>query len=172
MDHTAWVNAVLNNLENAGPDGQAAVSYITSHHVQIGFRKQGEATGAMWWIDGNLYLNPTMYSDDTPPGNAYMLNLLTHETLHLRQGFFTALSRYGEFQAWQVGFRILKSLDPAQVSPVLEEILALPFGWDRGVIRNAAALMVQYDPGYRINWLPVYPLRQEIGYWFSRKTPG
>jgi hypothetical protein len=172
MDHTAWVNAVLQKLDNAGPDGRAAVAYIAARHVQIGFRKQGEATGAMWWIDGNLYLNPAQYSDATPPDDAYMLSLLAHEALHLRQGLFTALSRYGEFQAWQVGFKILKSLDPAQISPVLEQIMALPFGWERGVIRQAAALMIQYDPGYRINWLPVYPLGQELRYWLTRKMPG
>ena len=171
MDHADWVNAALQKLESSGPDGQAAVNFINSRHVRIDFRRQGQATGAMWWIDGNLYLNPDTYSDASSPEDAYMLSLIAHEALHLWQGLFTALSRYGEFQAWQAGFRVLKSLDPSQMSPVMEQILALPFGWNRGVIRQAAALMVAYDPGYHINWLPVYPLGQEVWYGLTREVP-
>ncbi len=171
MDHTSWVNAALRKLERSGPDGEAAVATITRKHIKIGFRQQGKETGAMGWIDGNLYLNPIRYSDNTPPDDPYLLSLIVHETLLLRQGLFTALSRYGEFQAWQLGFRFLKSLDPERISPIMERILSLPFGWDRGVIRQAAALMIQYAPGYHIHWLPVYPLGREIWHWFTRKGP-
>jgi hypothetical protein len=162
MDHVAWVDTVIQKLENAGPDGKHAAEFIQARGVRIGFRKQGPATGAMWWIDGNLYLNPDSYSDETGPDDAYMLSQIAHEAMHLQQGLITALSVYGELQGWQVGFRILKQLDPRQVGPVVEEILALPWGWERSVLRQAADLMVRYAPGYQIKRLPLYPLFREI----------
>jgi hypothetical protein len=171
MDHATWVNTALQKLENTGAEALAAVNYIRTRKVKIGFRKQGPATAAMWWIDGNLYLNPDTYSDTHDPGDAFMLSSIAHEAVHLQQGWLTALSRYGEFQAWQMGFRVLKALSPGMVTGVMEDILALPFGWDRGILDQAAALMVQFDPGYQIYRLPVYPLHREIWYCLTKRVP-
>jgi hypothetical protein len=171
MDHVTWVDDVLHKLAGAGPEGEKAVAFIQARRVKIGFRRQGEATGAMWWLDGNLYLNPAAYSDTTDPDDAYMLSLIAHEAMHLQQGLVTALSVFGELQGWQAGFRVLKALDPAQIVPVLDEILALPLNWDRAVLNRAADLMVQYDPGYQIHRLPLYPLFREIWYWLTKKSP-
>ena len=39
------------------------------------------------------------------------------------------------------------------------------------VLDHAADLMVEYDPGYQIHRLPLYPLFHEIWYWLTKQTP-
>ncbi len=168
MDHNSWVTSALNTLAAAGPEGQAAARYILKRGVQIRFRRQSRTTSAMWHLDGNIYFNPEKYSWMSSPEDAYLVSLIAHEAVHLRQGVLVALSRYGELEAWQAGFRILKLLAPERVSPVMNEILALPLGWDRKVIGRAVELMLEYAPAYRIRWLPVYPLPRELRFWLTR----
>ena len=45
----------------------------------------------------------------------------------------------------------------------IEEMLSLPLGWDRAVLRPARELMQEYaGKGYRADLLPLYPLGKEI----------
>ncbi len=52
---SAWTNLVLDHLNSASQEGAAAVSFIKNRNVKIGFRKQ-KSTGAMWTLNGNIYL--------------------------------------------------------------------------------------------------------------------
>ena len=171
MDKTIWVEAVLQHLEIAGLEGRMAAEYLRAHRTRIGFRDQGLASSAMWWIDRNIYINPRKYSNTSDPGDSYLLSLIVHETVHLRQGPLTALSVYGELQAWQAGFSFLRKIDPGRVNPAAEAILALPPGWDRVVLRLAVDRMLRYAPHYRIRRLPLYPLPREIRYLLTRQEP-
>jgi hypothetical protein len=171
LDATAWIETVLKNLEASCAEGQAAVNYIRAHRVKIGFRKQN-ATGAMWFIDGNIYLNANTYSIQTYPADAFMLNLIAHEALHLQQGFFTALSVYGELQAWQLGFRVAQSLGMILYHSALVKLMALPLDFDRDLLGKTRTLMQDYaGNGYRIDLLPFFPLPKEVSYGLTKQLP-
>jgi len=171
MDSAAWSGSLLNNLAKAGQDGISMVNFIETRRIKIGFRKQN-GTGAMWFLDGNIYLNANTYSLATAPTDAFMLSLVAHEALHLKQGIFTALSVYGELESWQLGFRVYQNLGGAINSPALDELMKLPFGYDREMLSKVRSLMQEYaGKGYRIDLLPRYPLPKEVAYFFTHKVP-
>jgi hypothetical protein len=164
----AWTQALLQNL--AQVDG-AAASYLQTRRVKIGFNKQSSSTAAIWTPGRRIYLNAKYFSPETPPDDPRVLSLLIHEVRHLQQGFFTALSVYGELEAWQLGFRVEKALTGRTHPPVIEEMLTLPLNRDREVLEHARRLMLAYaGPGYRADLLPLYPLGQEIRYWVKKLT--
>jgi hypothetical protein len=171
VEVSAWNKQVLDQLDASSQDGAAAVSFIKNHNVKIGFRKQ-KATGAMWSLDGNIYLNANSYSFATPPTDEFMLSLIAHEALHLKQGLVTALSVYGELEAWQLGFRIYQTLGGRIFSSALNELLTMSLSHDRDTLKKVRFLMQDYaGKGYRIDLLPLFPAWQEIGYFFTRKIP-
>jgi hypothetical protein len=168
---TAWTDLVLDHLNTAGQEGAAAVSFIKNRKITIGFRKQ-KSTGAMWSLNGNIYLNANNYSLSTPPTHAFMLSLVAHEALHLKQGIVTALSVYGELEAWQLGFRIYQTLGGKIVSSALNELMGLQVRYDRDMLKKVRFLMQEYaGKGYRIDLLPLFPAWKELGYFFTGKTP-
>ena len=168
---TAWTDQVLDHLNTAGQEGAAAASFIKNRKIKIGFRKQ-KSTGAMWFLNGNIYLNANNYSLSTPPTQAFMLSLVAHEALHLKQGIVTALSVYGELEAWQLGFRIYQTLGGKIVSSALNELMGLQVRYDRDMLKKVRFLMQEYaGKGYRIDLLPLFPAWKELGYFFTGKTP-
>jgi hypothetical protein len=172
LDASAWSASMLTQLASAGEDGVNAVNFIKSRNIRIGFSKQN-ATGAKWSLDGNIYLNANSYSLSTPPTDAFMLNLVAHEALHLRQRMITALSVYGELEAWQLGFRVYKAMGGPISSSVLNELMSLPLSYDRELLQKVRFLMQDYaGKGYRIDLLPRYPLWKEIVFDITRKVPG
>jgi len=171
LDASTWTESLLNHLASAGADGVSAVDFIKSRNIKIGFSKQ-KATGAKWSLDGNIYLNANSYSLATIPTDAFMLNLVAHEALHLRQRIVTALSVYGELEAWQLGFRVYQSLGGGIFSSALNELMSLPVGYDRDILQKVRFLMQEYaGKGYRIDLLPRYPLWKEIAFDITRKVP-
>src|SRR5512137_256708 len=96
---TAWTNSILDTLSRVD---EACVEYLRSHRTKIGFSRQSASTGAIWFIDGNIYLNSRYYNLQTAPDDPHLLSLMVHEVRHLQQGFFTAMSVYGELEAWQL----------------------------------------------------------------------
>jgi len=167
----AWTDLVLDHLNTAGQEGAAAVSFIKNRKIKIGFRKQ-KSTGAMWSLNGNIYLNANNYSLSTPPTHSFMLSLVAHEALHLKQGIVTALSVYGELEAWQLGFRIYQTLGGKIVSSALNELMGLQVRYDRDMLKKVRFLMQEYaGKGYRIDLLPLFPAWKELGYFFTGKTP-
>jgi len=161
-----WAQSLLQNLAQVD---EASLQYLQSRRVKIGFRKQSAATAAIWTPGQRIYLNPKYFSPDTSPNDPRVLSLLIHEVRHLQQGFFTALSVYGELEAWQLGFRVEQKLTGRTLPPVIEEMLSLPLNWDREVLEQARKLMLTYaGKGYRADLLPLYPLGKEIKYWLKQ----
>jgi len=161
-----WHATLLQHLAEVD---EASYQYIQSKRVKIGFRKQSVATAAIWTPGQRIYLNPKYFSPENKPNDPRVLGLLIHEVRHLQQGFFTALSVYGELEAWQIGFRVEKALTGQTLPPVIEEMLSLPLGWNREVLEHARQLMLAYaGKGYRADLLPLYPLGKEIAYWFKK----
>jgi len=160
-----WIDAVLEGLSRVDPD---AVLFIRAQRVLIDFRKQGPHTGAIWFPGKRIFLNPKYYSVQTDSTDPFVYSILIHEVRHLQQGFFTALSVYGELDAWQLGFRVYRDLTGQPFHPGLVELMSLPLNWDRSVLRRAQVLMRAYaGKSYRADLLPLYPLGREIRYWLG-----
>jgi hypothetical protein len=155
-----WTHAVVQNLGRL--DAQAA-KFIHDQRVSIGFWKQGAHVGAFWTPGKRIYLNPIHYSLQSDPDDPLVQSILIHEVRHLQQGFFTALSIYGELEAWQLQFRVYRELTGLPYDPKLAELMSLPLGWDRPGLRRAQALMQAYaGKNYRADLLPLVPLVRNI----------
>jgi hypothetical protein len=96
--------------------------------------------------------------------------LIIHEARHLQQGMLTALSVYGELDAWQLEFGIYHRICGKFPDPAIAELMTLPLGFDRNVLKKAAHLMRAYaGKGYRVDLLPLFPWDREVRYWLARK---
>jgi hypothetical protein len=165
----AWKSAVLEALSNVDND---AVSFIHARRVSIQFGMQGTHTHAIWRPGNRIYLNSTYFSPETDPHDPLVQSVLVHEVRHLQQGFFKALSVYGEMDAWQLGFRVLHQLTGQPFHPKLVELMSLPLCLDRDVLHRAQLLMQVYaGKHYRADLLPLYPWGLEIKYRLGYKPP-
>ena len=170
MKKTDWLNAVFENLSQLEEYGAPTVEFLRVHRTPVGFFKQNAATGAIWAVNGGIYLNSKHYQlEKIRPDDPGVLSLMVHEVKHLQQGPLTALSVYGEQEAWQLGFRVYQRLTGQPYHPVIEKIMSLPLGWDRDVLKQARAYMLEYaGKGYRADLLPLYPLGKELRYWLKQ----
>ena len=173
MQRQDWLAALLKAAAEIDPDGKQAVDYMRARHVRVNFSKVNKSVGAFWTLFGNIRLNSQYYNEEKQFDDPYLLSLIVHEVRHLQQGLTTAVSVYGELDAWQLGFRIHKQLtDKFPRHPAAGELMALPLNFDRSLLRRASQLMREFaGKGYHSNWLPLYPWGKEIRYWFTRKEP-
>ena len=172
MEKAEWEQIALDKLAHSGAEGAEAVAFIKARRIKVGFAKPFSSAGAIWFIDGNMYLNKATYSYNTSPEDPFMLSLIAHEAWHLRQGFFTALSVYGELDAWQLGFRVFQELGSSIRHPALKELMSLPLCYDRVMLSKVRGLMQAYaGKGYRIDLLPLFPLGKELNYRLFKKPP-
>ncbi len=173
-DHSDWLEQLLANLDHCGLDGQAALKYLKDHRVEVSLRDQ--PTAARWTLTGQLQLHPR-YADGASDA-AYPLSLIIHEVKHLQQGFFIALSVYGELEAWQLQFSFLKSLTGIyhpETNPnnVIQELMSLPLNGNRDTLRQARQRMQAYaGKRYRVDLLPLYPLPKELMFILTQREFG
>jgi len=168
MDHAVWANILLENVAQVGDEGRVAVDFIRARGTKIGFKLVRPSIGAFWTVFGNIRLNSHYYSYDTSFDNLRIKTLVIHEARHLRQGMITALSVYGEQDAWQLEFRIYHRVKGNYPHPAIAELMSIPLEYDRVALKKAATLMQAYaGKGYRIDLLPLYPLGREIRYWLT-----
>jgi hypothetical protein len=172
-DRQSWVAELLNELGQSGSTGRETEQYLRARKIRIGVRNQ--SSGARWTLGRRIDLNPRYLRDS--PNSPYALSLVVHEMQHLKQGPLTALSIYGELEAWQTQFRFLLEIAggypgvPGQAA-VIRDLLQLPLGWDRFALQEARGLMRQYaGRNYRVDLLPLYPLHDEILYCLVRRRP-
>jgi hypothetical protein len=159
-----WTAAVLDNLAACGPLGAETAAYLRSKQTKIGFSRQ-KHSAARWTLCGRIMFAAPQYSPLTPPNDPFVLCTLVHEVCHLRQGWLTALSVYGELAAWQTGFRFYYALTKRLPNEHLAELLSLPLTYERPVLHRARTLMQVYaGKGYRIDLLPLFPLHHEIAW--------
>jgi hypothetical protein len=172
MEYSAWLNLLLKNLGQFGEEGRAAAEYLKAKRTKISIKRTKPSIGAWWTIDRRINLNSHYYSYGKSLNNIRVFTLIIHEVRHLQQGFFTALSVYGELDAWQLEWRIYHRINGRYPHPALKELMSLSLGWDRDMLRRAVELMRAYaGKGYRADLLPLYPLGKEIAYWIFRKIP-
>jgi hypothetical protein len=160
----------MNAVADVGEEGRAAVEFLRARGAKIGFKLVRPNVGAFWTVFGNIRLNSQYYSYETSLDDLRIKTLIIHEARHLRQGFFTALSVYGELDAWQLEFSVYHRVKGHYPHPAIAELMTLPLEYNRDVLRKAAKLMQDYaGMGYRIDLLPLYPFKREIQYWLTRK---
>ena len=168
---TQWQTSLVDHLASLEiPETQQAAEFIRNRRVKINFQQRNHSIGAFWDLLGNISLNTRYFDVTTPLNNPRMICLVVHEVVHLRQGLITALSVYGELEAWQVDFRLYYQLTGSAPHPLLAELLSLPLKRDRAILSRARALMRQYaGKGYRVDLLPLFPLFDEIRWHLSGK---
>jgi hypothetical protein len=172
VNRSVWTNQLLESLDQMGEAGRDAAKYLRDHRTYIGFRRVRKNVGAFWTVIRTIHLNTAHYSLESDPADPRVLTLMIHEVKHLQQGLITALSVYGELEAWQLQFRLYHQMTKVKVNTAIEELLSLPLGWDRAVLRRARGLMQDYaGKGYRADLLPLYPLGKELRYRLLRQTP-
>jgi hypothetical protein len=170
MEHTVWKSNLFDAVAELGEEGRAAVEFLHIHKTKIGFKRVRPNVGAFWTVLGNINLNSLYYTYETPFDELRIKTLVIHEARHLQQGIMTALSVYGELDAWQLEFGIYHRIKGAYPSQVIEEIMSLPLGYDRPTLKKAAQLMQTYaGKGYRVDLLPLFPWKREIKYWLTRR---
>lgn len=171
-EQTPWFNSLLDALETSGEDGCAAASFMRTRKTRIGFLKAGRHVGAIWTPWKSIELNKVHFTSTTPLMDPGLLTMVIHEVRHLQQGMLTALSIYGELDAWQLQFREYHRLTRKPMLPVIAEMLSLPLNWDRAVLKRARELMQLYaGKAYRADLLPLYPMHQEILYHLTGRKP-
>jgi hypothetical protein len=170
MHKSEWRENFLEAVSSCSNEGREAVDYIRAHKTHVGIRHARKSVGAFWTLTKAAYLNSAHHSLESSLINPSAWAALIHEVKHLQQGWVTALSIYGELDAWQYQFRVLKKLTEKPLVPLLEEILSLPFNMERGNLQRAGQFMTQYaGKSYGANWLPLYPIHKEIKYWVTRR---
>lgn len=170
MEHQVWKESLLEAVTQIGEEGRAAVEFVRSHRTKIGFKQVRPNVGAFWTVFGNIHLNSRYYTYETPFDELRVKTLIIHEVRHLQQGLITALSVYGELDAWQLEFGIYYRIKGQYPHSAIAELMTLPLGYDRAVLKKAAQLMQVYaGKGYRVDLLPLFPLDREIKYWVARR---
>jgi hypothetical protein len=170
MDHVVWLDNLFSSMADLGDEGRTAVDFLRSRRTQVGFKKARPSVGAFWTVFGNIRLNSVYYNYNTSLDDLRIKTLIVHEVRHLQQGLLTALSVFGELDAWQLEFRIYHRVMGRYPHAAIAELMTLPLEYNREVLKKAAGLMQDYaGQGYRIDLLPLYPLGREIRYWFTQK---
>ena len=170
MDHQLWLENLFEAVTQIGEEGRAAVEYVRTHKTKIGFKRVRPSVGAFWTVFGNIHLNSRYYTYETPFDDIRIKTLIIHEARHLQQGIMTALSVYGELDAWQLEFGIYYRIRGRYPHPAIAELMTLPLACDRVALKKAAQLMQAYaGKGYRVDLLPLFPWKQEVKYWLTRR---
>ena len=170
MEHDMWKEKLFEAVTALGEEGSTAVEFLKARRVKVGFKKVRPNVGAFWTVFGNIRLNSEYYSYETSLDDLRISTLIIHEARHLRQGLITALSVYGELDAWQLEFGIYHRITGRYPHPAVAELMQLPLEYNRVALKKAATLMQEYaGKGYRVDLLPLYPLGREIQYWVTRK---
>jgi hypothetical protein len=170
MEHNLWTKNLLEAVTRMGEEGRFAVDFLRTRRTKIDFRRARPNIGAFWTVFGNIRLNSQYYTYETPLDDLRIRTLIIHEARHLQQGIITALSVYGELDAWQLEFGIYYRVKGNYPHSAVADLMALPLQYDRAVLKKAAQMMQAYaGKGYRVDLLPLFPLDKEIKYWMSRR---
>src|SRR5512145_1256167 len=131
MEHAVWKDTLLEAVTQVGEEGVAAVNFLRARGTQIGFKKVRPNVGAFWTVFGNIRLNSQYYSYETSLDDLRIRTLIIHEARHLQQGLVTALSVYGELDAWQLEFGVYHRVKGRYPHPAIAELMQLPLMGDR-----------------------------------------
>ena len=165
-----WLEQYFDRIAQSSAEGRDAVDYVRTHKIKVGLMRARKAVGAFWTLNRMIYLNSRHYTRESALDNPRAWTIFVHEVRHLQQGAVTAMSIYGELDAWQYEFRLFKKVTGKELHPILEEMLSIPLNYDRENLHHARKMMIQFaGKGYGAGILPLYPITKEIRYWLTRK---
>ena len=142
--------------------GRAAVDFVRIHKTKINFKRVRANIGAFWTVFGNINLNSLYYTYDTSFDDLRIKISSFMKRVICSKGIMTALSVYGELDAWQLEFGIYHRVKGVYPHKVIEELMSLPLGYDRPTLSKAVQLMQAYaGKGYRADLLPLFPWKKE-----------
>ena len=171
MHKAEWLEKYFDKVAESSEEGREAVSFVRANKIKVGLRRARKSVGAFWTLNRTFFLNTFYYSMESSLENPRAWTIFVHEVHHLKQGVLTAVSVYGELDAWQVEFRLFKSLTGKTLKPELEELLTLPLNFERANLQRARKLMTKFAGFWYGAWiLPLYPIDKEIKYLFTRTT--
>ncbi|MCE7859763.1 MAG: hypothetical protein DYG86_08245 [Chloroflexi bacterium CFX2] len=170
MNQTEWLERYFQKVSESSDEGAEAVRFVRENRIRVGMKRARKSVGAFWTLGKSFYLNKAHYTMESALDNPRAITLFVHEVRHLQQGILTAMSIYGELDAWQYEFRLYKKLTGKTLKPELEELISLPLSYERATLRRAQRLMTKYAGFWYLAWmLPLYPIHKEIGFLFMRK---
>ena len=170
MKHSEWLEQYFQKVTESSEEGAEAVHFVRANNIRVGMRRARRSVGAFWKFGKAFYLNKAHYTMESALENPRAMTLFVHEVRHIQQGKLTAMSVYGELDAWQVEFRLYKRLTGKTLKPELEELLVLPLSFDRSTLKRARQLMTKFAGVWYGAWiLPLYPIQKEIVFWVTRK---
>src|SRR5262245_32076958 len=145
-------------------------NYLKNNKIRIGFHKQYKSGGG-WTFLRNITLCP---GDD--PVSPYVLSLIIHETFHLKQSIWMRLSMQGELRAWQYQKHTYLKLTGNDIGDSGQAYAGTKPHWDdiakldsdsREDLVEAQKLTKKVSAEYRSQCLPLYPLPQEIKFYWN-----
>ena len=170
MNHSEWLERYFEKVASSSEEGAEAVRFVREKKTRVGMKRARRSVGAFWTLGKSFYLNKLHYTMEAALENPKAVTLFVHEVRHLQQGVLTALSIYGELDAWQHEYRLYKKLTGKILKPELEELLTLSPGADRTALKQAQQLMTKSAGFWYLAWLlPLYPVHKEILFWVTRK---
>ncbi len=170
MNQSEWLERYFEKVAGSSEEGAEAVRFVREKRVRVGMKRARKSVGAFWTVGKSFYLNKLHYTMESALENPRAVTLFVHEVRHLQQGILVGMSVYGELDAWQYEFRLYKKLTGKELKPELEELLMLPLGYDRRVLRQAQRLMTKFAGVWYLAWLlPLYPIHKEVIHWVTRK---
>lgn len=170
MNQSDWLEQYFQKVAESSEEGAEAVRFVRRNKIRVGVKRARKSVGAFWALGRSFYLNKVHYTMESALENPRAWTLFVHEVRHLQQGILTAMSVYGELDAWQYEFRLYKRLTGKIFKPELEELLTLPQNFDRTTLKHAQQLMTKFAGFWYGAWvLPLYPIHKEIKYWITRK---
>jgi hypothetical protein len=170
MSGSDWLELYFQKVSESSEEGAEAVRFVREKKIRVGLRRARRSVGAFWTWTRSFYLNKVYYTAESALENPRAWTLFVHEVRHLQQGILTAMSIYGELDAWQYEFRLFKKITGKQLKPELEELLLLPLNSDRATLSHARRLMTKFAGFWYGAWiLPLYPIHKELVYWVTRK---
>lgn len=170
MQTSEWLEKYFEKVAQCSEEGRGAVDFVRTNRIRVGVKRARKSVGAFWQFGRRFYLNSRHYSMESALENPRAWTLFVHEVRHLQQGALTAISVYGELDAWQYEFRLFKKITGKQLKPELEELLTLPLNFERVNLQHARSLMTKFAGFWYGAWiLPLYPIHKEIKYWITRK---
>lgn len=170
MKRSEWLEKYFEKVAASSEEGAEAVRFVRANRIRVGMRRARKSVGAFWTLTRRFYLNSIHYTMESALENPRAWTLFVHEVRHLQQGMLTAISVYGELDAWQYEFRLFKKLTGKTLKPELEEMLNMPLNFDRNNLQRARQLMTKFAGFWYLAWiLPLYPIHKEILFWLTRK---
>jgi hypothetical protein len=150
---------------------EEVIKYLQDNKIRIGYHKQYKAGGG-WTVLRNITLSP---GDD--PLSPYVLSLIIHETFHLKQSIWMRLSMQGELRAWQYQRQTYNKITSKDIGDSGQAYAGTKVHWDeiaklasdsRDDLIKAQELTRKVAADYRSNCLPLYPLPQEIAFYWKQ----